>query len=418
MNTHHVLLICYLAILSACTNTAQKEKEVNPNQFSVKNTIDAPRKDALVEIEASDLTTQFPAVKGASIKFTEKDKNIPFQAIDKDGDGQADEYALLLDFEAGEEKTILVTTLAEGEAAPEFKKRTQAEISHKINGEWKEREYMNGEFQNVDFLRVPPEHTDHSWFIRYEGPGWESDLVGYRFYLDWRNATDIFGKKTTDMVLQDVGQDGFDSYHEPSDWGMDVLKVGSSLGVGALGTWLGDKALRVETTDSLTCEIVENGVVESKIRTNYYGWKVGDVSTDVISELSIHAGSRLTRHDVSLSEALPNLCTGIVKHESGELFKYENGSWGYIATWGKQSLADDYLGMAVFYKNSEAQEVTEDEHSHVVVLSPTNNQLTYYFTACWEQEPNGIHTLEAFKKYLDSTLMELGTPLFAKYEEQ
>ena len=33
------------------------------------------------------------------------------------------------------------------------------------------------------------------------------------------------------MVLQDVGQDGYDSYHEMADWGMDVLKVGDAAGV-------------------------------------------------------------------------------------------------------------------------------------------------------------------------------------------
>ena len=97
-------------------------------------------------------------------------------------------------------------------------KRTLAEISHKVNGNWEENKYIGGEWQNVSILKVPQEHTDHSEYIRYEGPGWESDKVGYRFYLDWRNAVDIFGKKTNDMVLQEVGLDGFSSYHEPADW--------------------------------------------------------------------------------------------------------------------------------------------------------------------------------------------------------
>lgn len=409
----HPLFICCLSLFFACKNEVKKEAETT-SQFSVKNTLETPRKDALLTLDAGELSDRFSGVDWSAVKFTEGEKNVPFQVNDVDGDGKTDHFVLVLDFAGGEEKNIIVQPLGKGEKAPTFKKRTQAEISHKINGEWKEREYMGGEFQNVNYLRVPPEHTDHSWFIRYEGPGWESDLVGYRFYLDWRNATDIFGKKTTDMVLQGVGQDGFDSYHEPADWGMDVLKVGKSLGVGALGTWYEDKALRVETTDSLTCRIVENGALESRVRTMYYGWKVGDVSTDVTSEISIHAGSRMTRHDVNLSTPLPNLCTGIVKHENGSLFKHENGTWGYIATWGKQSLAEDHLGMAVLYKKTDLQQITEDEHSHVVVLSPTNNRLTYYFLAAWEQEPNGIHTQEAFQKYLDQVVMELGTPLAVK----
>jgi len=69
---------------------------------------------------------------------------------------------------------------------------TYAEISIKEGGEWQGREYEGGEFKNVDTLTVPENHTDHSWFIRYEGPGWENKQVGYRLYLDWRNAIDIF----------------------------------------------------------------------------------------------------------------------------------------------------------------------------------------------------------------------------------
>ena len=107
--------------------------------------------------------------------------------------------------------------------------QTYAELSRKTGGSWEGREYMDGEFENVDSLDVPKEHTDHSWYIRYEGPGWENKQVGYRLYLDWRNAIDIFGKKVDTMVLSKVGQDGFDSYHENADWGQDILKAGKSM---------------------------------------------------------------------------------------------------------------------------------------------------------------------------------------------
>lgn len=410
MQYHHLILV-FLPLLTACGSGAAEAPANDEATFTVSNTLDAPRKDALLLLDAATLQKKFSDLDLTKVKFTNGESDVAFQANDANGDGTAETYALILDFAAKEEKSIQLVELAEGEKMPTFTKRTQAEISHKINGHWEDREYMDGEFQNVDHLNVPPEHTDHSWFIRYEGPGWESDLVGYRFYLDWRNATDIFGKKTPKMVLQNVGLDGFDSYHEPSDWGMDVLKVGSSLGVGSLGTWVGDKALRVETTDSLSCTIVENGVVESKILTHYFGWQVGDVKTDVNSLLSIHAGSRLSRHDVTLSQELPNLCTGIVKLPEGKLIQGKQGEWGYLATWGAQSLAKDKLGMAVLYRMADVQQTTEDEHSHVVVLTPKDLQLTYYFMAAWEQEPNSIKTEEAFVDYLNGVAKELSSPL-------
>ena len=61
---------------------------------------------------------------------------------------------------------------------------------------------------------MPDEHTEiHLFSVGIKGPGWESDKVGYRFYLDWRNAADIFGKKVDTLVLQDVGQDGLIRSH-------------------------------------------------------------------------------------------------------------------------------------------------------------------------------------------------------------
>ena len=121
--------------------------------------------------------------------------------------------------------------------------KTQAFLGIKQGGEWvwvtknngkQQYEYQGGEFKPVTELKVDTKHTDHSFDIQFEGPGWESDKIGYRLYLDWRNATDIFGKKTHKLVLDGVGLDGFDSYHEVSDWGVDVLKVGSSLGIGSV----------------------------------------------------------------------------------------------------------------------------------------------------------------------------------------
>ncbi len=311
-----------------------------------------------------------------------------------------------------ESETSAEVTSSNNTAVNTVTKRTQAEISIKTNGKWEDRKYIGGDFKNVSVLDVPTEHTDHSHFIRYEGPGWESDKIGYRFYLDWRNAVDIFGKKTPEMVLQNVGLDGFDSYHEPADWGMDILKVGSSLGIGSIGFWNKGKATRIEKTSSLKCEILENGNLQSKIRTHYNDWEVDNKKTTLISDLTIQAGSRMTRQDIDLSEALPNICTGIVKHEKGALIKKiptNKNDWGYIATFGVQSLAEDHLGMGLFFSGENLLELQEDKDSHVVVLNPINKKLSYYFAATWEQDEDGIKTMEAFKKYLDAELNKLNS---------
>src|SRR5690606_9921803 len=147
---------------------------------------------------------------------TEGENILPSQLIDRDADGSTDTLLVAADMAAAQTRSIRVA-IDENAERPELEKLTQAEISRKTGGEWQDKKYIGGTFENVAELTPPPQYTDHFEFIRYEGPGIESDKVGYRIYLDWRNGFDIFGKKTADMVLQDVGQDGYQSYHEDTD---------------------------------------------------------------------------------------------------------------------------------------------------------------------------------------------------------
>jgi unsaturated rhamnogalacturonyl hydrolase len=343
------------------------------------------------------------------------DVRLPSQLIDHDGDGSAETLLLAVDFEPGQRHKI---EIAADPAAPplDLPKQTQAEISHKIGGEWEGAKYRGGTFQNVDRLIPPPQYTDHSEWIRYEGPGIESDKVGYRIYLDWRNGFDTFGKKTTAMVLQDVGQDGYASYHEPAEWGMDILRVGQSLGAGGYGFWNGNAVELVSKVREREVTIVENGDLYSALRIDYRDWEINGQTLDLAAHLSMHAGSRLVHTRLSLSEALPNLAIGFVKHPGTRLLQgpteTSGYAWTYLASWGKQSLSgpDDLLGMAVLYRRGDRRRAVEDASSHVAVMSTAGNEVEYYFLSAWDGEPGGITTEEAFVEYLEREIRRLTAP--------
>lgn len=409
--TLSILLISFL--IAGC-NVLKISKEY-PEAFEVhiENPASINRIDEMVQICIKKVKTIHPDFNPDAFVVISNGVELASQACDMDGDSKADVIMLVSNFSELEKKTLTIRYKKEGQKVRLYRKRTQAELSHKFGGQFVNHVYEGGTFKNVNLLRVPQEHTDHSFFIRYEGPGWESDRVGYRFYLDWRNAIDIYGKKVQDMVLQNVGLDGFESYHEMADWGMDILKVGESLGIGSIGMWWDGKCERVAKTDSILCKIVSNGPIQSQIQTQYHGWKVGSEKYDLVSNLSIMAGSRLTKHSVKIQPNPSNICTGIVKHEGGTLSTLVNteGNWLYMATYGIQSLAEDRLGMAVLFRKENVIKVTEDEYSHVVILKPVDGQLTYYFLAAWEKEANGIQSEETFFSYLDETISRLNTPL-------
>lgn len=288
--------------------------------------------------------------------------------------------------------------------------KTYAEIAVRKGGEWQGKEYVGGTFENVNEITLPKGHTDHSYYIRYEGPGLENSQVGYRLYLDWRNAIDVFGKKTDTMVLSRVGLDGFDSYHEMAPWGMDILKAGKSLGIGSYGRFMNDSVAKFRNVKNTRAQI-SNSDSRSEVQITYTGWNTGTDTIDLVSTLTIFPEDRFTRVKLKPSTLLEGLTTGIVKFDNIELVQKKsiNGNWGYIATYGNQTLVsdEDKLGMAIFYKVSEVKEVKAGSYDHLVIFKALDEPVTYYFLAAWEQEPNGIKTSESFFSDLDSKLQTL-----------
>ena len=382
-------------------------------KVNIDNSNGPDRNDEIVVLGIDEINVLYPDFNPLALIVLDGNKELASQINDLDSDHQADQIVFVCDLLAGQSKEITIRYSKEGDKIRDYKKRTQAELSHKVGGKFVKRVYQGGIFQNVEYLDVPPEHTDNSWFIRYEGPGWESDKVGYRFYLDWRNATDIFGKKTNEMVLQNVGLDGFESYHEMSDWGMDILKVGDSFGIGSWGMWSNGKAHRVAETDKVECAIKINGPLQSMIETDYFGWKIAEDKYNLSAILTINAGSRLTHCNLEITGDSENLCTGIVKHDSTNIHKSDNNQegWQYFASYGKQSLTNDKLGMAIFYKSNDLIEINQDDLSHLILLKSNSGKVDYYFSAAWEKEPNGITTEKQFVEYLNGTVDKLDTPV-------
>ncbi|WP_235425787.1 glycoside hydrolase family 88 protein [Cellvibrio mixtus] len=416
----------FLAAITGCSPEKTNEQQTTATT-SVAQTIAANPQVATAEISnANNFALQqepiyFPlydlgldptdeAVKHLSVSVNGTVQ--PSQTVDTDGDGTVDSLLLVSDFAAAESKSFVISS-DPAIQKPALKKQTQAEISIKDGGEWKGKEYVGGTFKNVDKVTPPAQYTDHSFWIRYEGPGIESDKVAYRVYLDWRNGFDIFGKKTNDVVLQNVGQDGYDSYHINADWGVDVLKVGKSLGMGGYGFWNGKSVDLVSLVDTRDAIITNNGDLYSGFKINYNGWQINNQKVDLTAHLTMNAGSRLVNVKLQASQQLPNLAIGLVKHPGTTFFEGPQNisgyAWTYAASWGKQSLSgeNDHLGMAVIFRRDDREKQTTDENSYVSIMKDKGGELEYYFVAAWEHELNGIKTEAEFKAYLDSEIQRL-----------
>jgi unsaturated rhamnogalacturonyl hydrolase len=395
----HALLPALLVVLLGCggapgsqpgagTDAVARLEVANPSAF--------PCPDTLVSLTLNEL-----GVTVGPLQTWEGETARPTQLVDDDGDGRADRLVFLADLAAAATHCYEINRR---EAATVWPARAHAEVSIKEGGEWQDSSYVGGAFTNVDQVTTPPQYTDHSEWIRYEGPGIESDLVAYRVYLDWRNGFDIFGKKTSDMVLQSVGLDGYDSYHEMSDWGADILKVGQSLGMGGYGYWSGDKVVLVSDVLLRSAAIRADGPIYAALEIGYQGWNTGAATVDLKAMLSMHAGSPMVDVTLETSDPLENLAIGLVAHPPGELLMgnldITGQAWSYMATFGPQSLFEDNLGMVVLFRRIDLVEQTRDDSSYVLVMQPRGNELAYAFGALWSGRDGGVQTREELEAFL------------------
>jgi len=372
------------------------------------------KENEVVRIELSSIVETNPDFDFNSFYIKESEKDIEFEITD---DIMVGDKVLFihLKFESYEIKKLTVIYTPDNSNITLSNDRTNAYLGEKINYKFQDSIYSGGEFIKVKSAKVPSNHFPHDALYQFEGPGWESEKVGYRLYLDERNRTDIFGKKINGLSLDitgknDLSSDGNESYQKMQEWGRDIFKVGNSLGIGSLASYYDNRVTTISETDSIYCEIFNNNFV-SGVKTIHFGWNL-DKKYNITTSYSIIAESRLTEVNVLTDKDIENLCTGLAKHDNTEYFiSSQKSGWNYIALWGKQTLENDNLGIAVFYNNSNLIKISEDELSYFVILKPDDRSVNYYFAAVWEQEPEGIKSKSQFVNFLDNELERLDNPI-------
>ena len=331
--------------------------------------------------------------------YTHSQQTIPVQFDDLDGDGLWDEAALELNFQPSEELSLSYKVISHDQM-PDFEVKTNAHFGVSTT--------RDNNFVSSQEVVRPEDHVAQSkpFLYQFEGPGWESDKVAFRAYFDSRNGKDIFGKRNGEIILPIVGAG--DNYHELDDWGMDVLKVGGSLGAGAIGILKNDSIYRLTNTKKASFKIITQGAVRTVIEFKYEGWEAGLFSYDLKETISIWAGKRHYQSDLLLSgDGQDTLVTGIVnlKELESKTLKTPNTKLHY--THGKQSESDDYLGMGLIIPENSLIGFGEAPKSglgvtntYTALLKPNNGVYQFAFYVGWELENPDFKNEDLFVKAL------------------
>jgi hypothetical protein len=390
-----LLLIAFL--LQAC----QQEKKYDIGNRGNVDIID--RAVVLNRAEVRDYLADPNSLSRVAVK-DENGEWVPSQCDDMDGDGQWDELAFIIDLEAGETKKVTFETV---ETMPDFPVLTNIRFG-RVTPPFEE---ISGE------LRMKTNDTKFTAPVyQMEGPAWENNLIAFRNYYDARNGMDIFGKKTADMVLDSVGVNGRD-YHVMAEWGMDILKVGNSLGAGAIAIGIGDSLYRVGPCREGRYRLISEGPVRSVLELTYAGVPAGDRLYDVTHQITIGAGDRFYRSRVWVSDLQGDeaLVTGIVDLHAIPADTLTEGSMKILASLGNQGISGEVLGMGLFFPAGEFIKYHEAPaegygivSTHLVSLALSQDSPTeYYFLAAWEMQDQQVKGKDYFTGLLKEAVHKI-----------
>lgn len=234
--------------------------------------------------------------------------------------------------------------------------------------------------------------------IGHHGPAVENEWMALRIYFSDKVAIDVYSKAKPGLELRKANW-----YPTPQQqkegWGADYYKVASTVGLGGVKLWDGEKVVplnpvtnrlaRVGKTDTTSwMEMVSRGVP-------YKGKKV-----DILVRVTVFSGKREAKVEaISLTGEKVQFATGINYFKD---FGTKKGT-NYIAVWGKhpEDVAAEIvqIGAAIMYNPKDYEKTTDDGTQYLLISKPAKSlETSIISSSARETELNTLDKLEAYIK--------------------
>jgi hypothetical protein len=420
--------ICFLTlIVFGCwqISCAQKEKT---GVVTVSNPAPVQSNDALIVLKRIDIEKKVGVIAtGKYVQVFAEQRPVIVQYDDMDGDGNWDEAVFLYSFQP---KASVRFSFKVTDAPAAVKAVVRAHVRHRKKnadnsfGPAIARDTMPPANPPTNFSKVPlPPYLT-------EGPAWENDKVAFRLYFDTRNGKDIFAKRQPAMVMDTVGTNKNASYHALSDWGMDVLHVGRSLGAGSVAIAAKDadgKDTLIRLGGPNVKKEIYHAIADGPVRAVFtidYEWEINGSPVSIKDETSIWGGQYFyeTKLMIQGAPADATLVAGFADFYDNVPGSLDTAGTKIYYSYGVQSEGKDRLGMAIavpaknfaWYKNIKTG-TGDIDHSYLVAQDITPGEATgCRFYSGWEKSDTAFQSDQGFRNYLEKQAVLMGMPL--RYE--
>lgn len=407
------MLVCLLLVSSAY---AQKTQSISLTNTSSITLTDKPVCIKRSQVARLPKGTVYPLIMSA------KGDTIPAQLDDLNGDNKWDELFFVTTLPANATQTYSLKWITR---QPQFPKRTSIRFGKRMRA----TDPVQPALSDTVFVRDLPKSMG---FQRYQtdGPSWENDKVGFRHYLDGRNAKDVFGKRTSDISPENVGINAAgaveDNYHVMEPWGRDILAVGNSIGIGGVALVKGDSILRLGVTvddsvnnvEKTVFRIVSEGPVRSVLNFKYHNWKPANKSYGVEETTSIWPGMYAYHNSVKVSGVGKdeNLAIGLVSINATKPpteIMIDN-KWIALVSHEKHTYNKEWwLGLALILPADAYAGITAAprtgklSNSYLAKLKINKQPVHYYAVAGWELSDEGFKDPVYFQQYVENLARQI-----------
>ena len=258
--------------------------------------------------------------------------------------------------------------------------------------------------------------------VRAAYRSFENNLMGFRFGVGpGANTTgmaiDLFGKTAEGRGLQLRRFFAFEqeqcpmSYHKPSRWGMDVLHIGSSSGLGGVHLFAGGQTARPDSKQT-SFEVLTEGPILSVVRVSAPVEIAGRKIT-VVRTVSMTADDRSLEDTVEVQgepQALDGLLVGIGLNRLQKEESWKLGAEGYAYVAGSQGAPDvadvREIGLGVVFDPKayvRTEKLDGEDGAHVVVLRPQsagNGRVSRHRLAAYWDRDGEVASREDFEQAL------------------
>jgi len=231
----------------------------------------------------------------------------------------------------------------------------------------------------------------------------------------------IFGKRRDSLILAGVENQ---NYHDILDWGMDVLQVGESSGIGGISIWEGDYRIPAMNPAGkgpvkIVRSILSKGPVRSIVQVDISGIRGARAEYAVSLRMSAFADNICSRQEITVASSRGDSIVyspGIQKLPRDAWFM--DSSAGFLANWGKQQDVIGDIGLGLIYPAGECLGFAETTLDRMVRLAaPSGSSRVHWVVGGWRKgfpspvAPSGRDWAESVRELA----MRLRVPVKAVY---